>query len=574
MNFRIDSCLLFLFLWMGIFPEAKAQKPTELPDTLYLYVTDRVANPLFGVHIMLQPEGRLLATTDVSGHTRIVVKGLDENARLQFSSIGYKKQIFTLSRLRKMKEIPLETEEIDLDEVVVKGMKTKELMKEAKSNNKRSKRKEFVDYYERYYGNGQYMKVTECFGRAVEFRREYGCFLTTGNIKRVDYYDETINSLDDLEDTPTLQRRLDGGRMPDPDQKIFLEEADRMLGSEAGNIYERSYRMDLEAVFDRVLEREDVSKHFKAEILKYRTYTDVFGKYDMLYDFSFVPAYVQRSVPLDGLAEDTLPIAYNKNFDSGSNKLFTIMRCIYLYAPVFSPASNFRFQPSDKATDDCYAIDFVTEPKKYPRATSMLSKGCLWIDRETRHLKKMQFDFCYYHLYRLAKMSTAWPPFETAVIAEFDYDENKVCYIKSCKSITYWTAEKKEGREKTILPVESPSRVLPAEVLLREIEGFKVYSFNEIPRELQTQEMGKIARAASRNPGGEYERQVLDSLEFLWDCRRAILEMNQFKPIQEQFMQNSGKSYYQVGGEFFNLEESKEAREKILNLFFYKKPQE
>ena len=188
MNFRIDSCLLFLFLWMGIFP-------------------DRVANPLFGVHIMLQPEGRLLATTDVSGHTRIVVKGLDENARLQFSSIGYKKQVFTLSRLRKMKEIPLETEEIDLDEVVVKGMKTKELMKEAKSNNKRSKRKEFVDYYERYYGNGQYMKVTECFGRAVEFRREYGCFLTTGNIKRVDYYDETINSLDDLEDTPTLQRR-------------------------------------------------------------------------------------------------------------------------------------------------------------------------------------------------------------------------------------------------------------------------------------------------------------------------------------------------------------------------------
>ena len=122
--------------------------------------------------------------------------------------------------------------------------------------------------------------------------------------------------------------------------------------------------------------------------------------------------------------------------------------------------------------------------------------------------------------------------------------------------------------------MESPSRVLPAEVLLREIEGFKVYSFNEIPRELQTQEMGKIARAASRNPGGEYKRQVLDSLEFLWDCRRAILEMNQFKPIQEQFMQNSGKSYYQVGGEFFNLEESKEAREKILNLFFYKKPQE
>ena len=100
MNFRINSCLLFILLWAGVFAEAKAQKPNELPDTLYLYVTDRVANPLFGVHIILQPEGRLLATTDVSGYTRIVVKGLDENARLQFSSIGYKKQVFVLNRLR------------------------------------------------------------------------------------------------------------------------------------------------------------------------------------------------------------------------------------------------------------------------------------------------------------------------------------------------------------------------------------------------------------------------------------------------------------------------------------------
>lgn len=574
MNFKANFYLLFIFLWAGIFSETEAQQKIELPDTVYLYVTDRVANPLFGVHIILQPEGKLLATTDIHGYTGIVVKGLEENAKLKFSSVGYKKQVFTLSRLRKMKEVALEAEEINLDEVVVRGMKTKELMKEAKSNNKRSKRKEFVDYYERYYGNAQYMKVTECFDRTVEFRREYGCFLTTGNIRRVGDFDETVNSLDDLEYNPTMQRKLNGGRMPDRDQEIFLEEAARILGREAGSIFDRSYRMDLEATFDRVLERQDVGQDFKAEILKYRTYSDIFGKYDMLYDFSFVPAYVQRSVPLDGLAEDTLPIAYNKNFDSGSNKLFTIMRCIYLYAPVFSSSTNFRFQPSDKATDDCYAIDFVTNPKKYPRSTSMLCKGCLWIDRETRRLKKMQFDFCYYHLYRLAKMSTAWPPFETAVMAEFDYDENEVCYIKSCKSITYWTDEKKDEREKSIYPVESPSRVLPTEVRLREIEGFRVYSFHEIPRRLQTQETGKIARAASRNPGGEYKEQVFDSLGFLWDCRKAILEMDQFKPIREQFLQNSGKSYYQVGGKFFNLQESKEAREKILNLFFYNKPQE
>ena len=574
MNSKFNVCILLIFLWMGISLETNAQKKMEMPDTVYIHVTDRMVKPLYGVHIVLLPEGKLLASTNLNGEARIVVKGLEENVKLQFSSIGYKKQVLVLSRLRKVDYVTLETEDIDLDEVVVKGMKTKELMKEAKSNNKRSKRKEFVDFYERYYGNGQYMKITECFDRAVEFRREYGCFLTTGNIKRVGDFDETENSLDDLEYNPTLQHKLNGGRMPDFDQRIFLEEADRLLGSEAERIFERPFRMDLEATFDRVLEREDVSKRFKAEVLKYRTNTEVFGKYDMLYDFSFVQANVQRSVALDGLAEDTLPIAYNKNFDTGSNKLFTIMRCIYLYAPVFSPSSNFRFQPSDKATDDCYAIDFVTDPKKYPRSTSMLCKGTLWLDRETRRLKKMQFDFCFYHLYRLATLSTAFPPFETAVIAEFDYDTNEVCYIKSCKSITYWIEPEKDGRTRTIYPVEASSRVLPTEVRLREIEGFKVYSFNEIPRELQTQETGKTARAAARNPKGEYKQQVFDSLEFLWDCRKAILEMNQFQPIQEQFRQNSGKSYYQVGGKYFNLKESEEAREKILNLFFYNKPQE
>lgn len=573
MNFKSNSCLLIIFLWIGIFSEMKAQKRIELPDTISLYVTDKVANPLVGVHVILLSGNKLLATTDLSGSARILVKELEEDAKLLFSSIGYKKQVFALSRLRRMKDVVLEVEKIDLDEVVVKGMKTKDWMKEAKSNNKRSSRKEFVDYYERYYGNGQYMKVTECFDRGVEFRREYGCFLTTGNIRRVGDFDQTENSFDDLEFDVILQKRLTGGGMADFDQRIFLEEANRVLGSESGRLFERPYRMDLENVFDRVLERADVTKRFKGEILKYRTYKDVFGKYDMLYDFSFVPAYVQRSVSLDGLAEDTLPIAYNRNFDAGSNKLFTIMRCIYLYAPVFAPSSHFRFQPSDKAADDCYVIDFVTDPKRYPRATSMFSKGRLWIDRETRRLKKMQFDYCYYHLYRLAKMSVAWPPFETAVIAEFDYDDNNVCYIRSCKSITYWVEPAKEENKRTIFPVESPSRVLPTEVHLREIEAFKVYSFHEIPPKLQTQKIGKIARAASRNPGGEYKQTVFDSLEYLWDCRKTIRELNQFKPIQEQFRQNSGKNYYQVGGKYFNLQESKEAREKILDLFFYNKPQ-
>ena len=567
----IFKCFV-LFCILGITGNSKiCAQGTENLDTLHMQVVDPVVNPVYGIHVVLIPENVLLATSDPTGKVQIPVKNLPDDARLQFQGIGYKKQIISLKRLKDMYLVVLKTENINLEEVVVKGAKTKTLLKDAQDQNKRSSRK-FVDFFERYYGQAQYMKITECFGRAVEFRREYGCFLTTGNIKRKGDYSQPINQFEDLEREDYLQRRFVGNGIVNYDYQQFSDEVNKY--SLMGSIFDENNREVLLKVFNVLLKDPAISQSYKKEIMKYLVYTDVFNKYDLQYDLSFVPVYSQRSLSLDGLAEDTLSIAYNKNFDAGSNKLFTIMRCIYLYAPVFSSSKNFNFQPSDKATDDCYAIDFVTDSKKYPRSTSMLCKGTLWLDRGTRRLKKMQLDFCYYHLYRLAKMSTAFPPFETSVVAEFDYDEDDVCYINSCKSITYWVNRDKEGEVKTIYPVESPSRVLPDEVQLREVEGFRIYSLNKIPTELQTQETGKTARAAARNPKGEYKQQVFDSLEFLWDCQKAVLEMNQYQPIQEQFQQNSGKSYYQVGGKYFNLKESEEAREKILNLFFYNKPQE
>lgn len=35
-----------------------------------------------------------------------------------------------------------------------------------------------------FYGNGQYEKITECRGRAVEYQREYGCFVKVGNCRK------------------------------------------------------------------------------------------------------------------------------------------------------------------------------------------------------------------------------------------------------------------------------------------------------------------------------------------------------------------------------------------------------
>ena len=35
-----------------------------------------------------------------------------------------------------------------------------------------------------FYGNGQYEKITECRGKAVEYQREYGCFVKVGNCRK------------------------------------------------------------------------------------------------------------------------------------------------------------------------------------------------------------------------------------------------------------------------------------------------------------------------------------------------------------------------------------------------------
>lgn len=544
---------------------AEAQNK-QAGDTVIVRVVDKGNIPLYGVHVILKPGDVLLGSTDDKGEVKLPFLELPAGAALHISSIGYKKETVSPDNLRKNPLVKLEAEVLNLDEVVVRGVKANDVLKQAQKEKERSNRKIFAEIYEQYYGEAQYMKITECFGQAVEFRREYGCFLTTGNIKRNGDFSTTVNDADELEFSPFMRKELVGDNFyVSPDQQAFNEEWQRI----GGDIFTPAGRFDLFDVFDKVLARADVTADFKNKIMKYKTTTDVFDKYDMEYDFSFIPAYSQRSLPMDMLCEDTLSVLFNKNFDAGSNKLFTIMRCIYLYGPIFSSAADFDFEmvdPRDK--NDCYVIGFKTKVKRYPRHTSMFSEGTLWIDISTKRLTKMKFDFCFYHLYRLGKQSAALPPYETAVVAEFAYDEENVCYINTCRSITFWPSPKEREGTSSIYPVESPSRPLPDEVELREIEGFKVYSFKKIPPEQQNEEIGTDARLAIKNPTGEYKTELFDTLPYLWNCANALVSLNRFMPIKEQFELNSGRTYYNQGGKFLDLEKSAAARKRILTLFF------
>lgn len=566
---RCLKCVIFVsaLLWMSVIA-LQAQIRWNV-DTILIRVVDKDIKLLSSVHFILEPREVLLSVTDSDGFARLPVEKLTYGNKIRVTSVGYKSKTIPLERLHNNTVVTLETEIFNLDEVLVIGMRSADILKNARKNTVSSKRKMGLEYYEKYFGNAQYMKITECFGRAVEFRREYGCFLTTGNVRRNSFYEN--REFEERLNTSSFRKRIMGNdNFMTPEQQIFRAEAEKILGSDdLSSLFTRAGAGDLSDVVKRLEGRSDVSDDYIKQ-LKIKNYREeTFDRYDMEYDFSFVPAYSQRSFPWDAWGEDTLSVFCTSRFDAGSNKLFTVMRCIYLYAPVFSSSSLFDFRVSNiQDTSGCHVINFETKMKKYPRFNPMYAQGTIWIDRKSGKLTKMNINRCYYHLYRLDMRLGALPDFETAVVAIFDYDEDNVCYIKSCRVVTTWLEAKDIIRPYSILSVESPSRESPSEVQLREVEGINIYSFNKIPSENQVEAIGKSARQAAKNPAGEYNVQLFDSLPYLWNCSDALANLNRFMPFREQFRLNSGKPYYNKDNVYIRLGESAESRQKILLLFF------
>lgn len=177
--YSITVLLSSLFCWR----EADAQVRAK---TVCLTVTDGFSAPLYGVYVVDTRNRLLVTTTDEEGQCKVLLKGFLAKDTLEFSCLGFYAKRMAVDSLHDGQVIALQERSILLEEVAAEGIRPWDLLKGISKEIK--KKKEKVKGY-RYFGNGQYEKITECNERIVEYRREYGCFATTGNTKKRGTFD-------------------------------------------------------------------------------------------------------------------------------------------------------------------------------------------------------------------------------------------------------------------------------------------------------------------------------------------------------------------------------------------------
>ncbi len=140
-----------------------------------------------GVYMVNKTRTYLITSSDEEGRCYFDAGALAPTDSIQFASLGFEEVMITARELEKRSEIFLSEKTYDLQEVAVSDIRPETLLKKAAALMKKPKGK---NHHYQYYGKGQYMKITQCNGKAVEYRREYGAFFTSGNILRQGKWDE------------------------------------------------------------------------------------------------------------------------------------------------------------------------------------------------------------------------------------------------------------------------------------------------------------------------------------------------------------------------------------------------
>lgn len=148
---------------------------------LCLTVTDSLSVPLFGVYVVNERNRVLVASTNDEGQCWISPEDFVPGDTIEFSCLGFEIKRIPMKQLSDGQIIELQEKIVLLAEVYVGIQSPYDILKEISKGIKK-RRINAKSYL--YYGNGQYEKITECWGRAIEYRREYGCFATIGNAQR------------------------------------------------------------------------------------------------------------------------------------------------------------------------------------------------------------------------------------------------------------------------------------------------------------------------------------------------------------------------------------------------------
>ena len=174
------TILIFILINL-IVPKARAQTESMVQ------IKNSKGEGLPGVYMVNKTRTYLITSSDEEGRCYFDARALAPTDSIQFASLGFEEVMITARELEKRSEIFLSEKTYDLQEVAVSDIRPETLLKKAAALMKKPKGK---NHHYQYYGKGQYMKITQCNGKAVEYRREYGAFFTSGNTLRQGKWDE------------------------------------------------------------------------------------------------------------------------------------------------------------------------------------------------------------------------------------------------------------------------------------------------------------------------------------------------------------------------------------------------
>ena len=422
-------------------------------EEIKIRITDENQKPIFGVYFILKKQFTLLATSDMEGEGTFPVNSLQPSDTIVFQGIGYATVQYSLQELKRHPAFTMQELQYNLQEATATGISPKEILKKAIEKLQKIKAGRLPVC--RYYGPAQYEKITVCRDTTVEYRREFGFYFTSGNVKAKNTWDET-----------------------------------------------------------------------------YRSY--------------LVPQYIARSLNLTNNGSDTLSpmfLTYEDiRFDVGTRKIFTLLRAIQLFGPLFDGIDSYDIRAIDTEDPD-YTFTFQTRRSAYPERTRISCKGTLIIDRENYYVKNMTFDYIDYQLLRqtlLTNRRKTSSPFSTHAQLTFVYDSCGQNYISSCHQQTTW----KYNLGKDFILIEQPSRHQPGINRLIEKEAFHLFGQNKIKTAYQTDPVLVKIHLAQRYPTGKYDSAFFHRLPPLLDSRKAVGDLNHYMQLETQFRMNDGKTYY------------------------------
>lgn len=151
-------------------------------------VRDAAGGGISGVYMMNKTKHYLLAFSDEKGYCCFDEKLLDDTDSLCFVCLGYEDKIIGRKDLEDKSELRLTEKAYELNEITVESVKPEILLK--KASVVLQKRAKAVKDNFNYWGRGQYAKITECYGKAVEYRKIFGVFFTSGNVPQRGVLDE------------------------------------------------------------------------------------------------------------------------------------------------------------------------------------------------------------------------------------------------------------------------------------------------------------------------------------------------------------------------------------------------